>query len=337
MALFKRGKVWWMRFNHRGQQVRKPTGTSDKKLAEKIYYKVMTEVAEGKFFEVDEARKHTFDEMMDKFLKEYAPLVSMNQQVRYKVSLKNLKPFLCGLNLSEITPRLISEYQQKRLRDGVTPATTNRERDVISKAFNLAVKQWEWCKDNPCQKVPKLQENNTIERYLLPDEEIRLLQACMPFKDLADVVNFALNTGFRLGEMLNLKWTDVDMFKRTISISITKNKQPRTIPMNDTVYMLLTNRNKVRNISGFVFSYKERQLQKDFEKACKAAQVVKFRFHDLRHTAASRMSQAGVDLYTVAKVLGHKSIVTTQRYAHLNTESLKEPLKVLDNFKAKVR
>lgn len=189
-------------FERRQKQV--STGTTNKAQAEKFYAKVKTMIAEGKWLEVDESKTRMFDELIEKFMKEHAPQQSPSTRQRYVSCLNSLKPFFEGLLLKDITPRLLTEYQQKRLMDGVKPATVNRERSMISKAFNLAWKQWEWVKENPCHKVPKLQENNTVERYLSPEEEDRLISAAEELyvdAGLPDIIRIALNTGMRQGEI----------------------------------------------------------------------------------------------------------------------------------------
>jgi integrase len=146
---------------------------------------------------------------------------------------------------------------------------------------------------------------------------------------LKDIIILALNTGMSQEEILKLQWQNVDLFRKTITTTRkktmkTRTMKTRTMPINNTVLELLKYRMKVRPINGsdcVFFNNAENmidagKLKKVFIKAVKDAGITNFRFHDLRHTFATRLVQKGVDLYKVAKLLGHADISTTQRYAH---------------------
>lgn len=215
---------------------------------------------------------------------------------------------------------------------------------MLSKAFSLAHKRWEWVRENPCSKVQKESENNRIDRWLTDDKEERLIKGCEGYLNgqLTDIVLVALNSGLRQGEILNLKWSDIDLFRKTITVMKTKNKDPKIIPMNDIIYDILKIKGKVINMSGYIFATANgsrilaSNLQREFGNAMKKAGIENFRFHDLRHTFATRLVQASVDIYTVAKLLGHRDISTTQRYAHHCPESLRSSVKLLDKFRDKI-
>jgi integrase len=332
-----------MNFTCNGKAYQRTTGTADKKLAEKIRAKVITQIAEGKWFEIDEAKNRTFDQMMDRFLREYAPKQELSTQKRYKAALDHLKDSFAGFTLAEITPRAIAEYITKRREELASPSTINKERNMLSKAFNLAWKQWEWCRENPCVRVPREKENNHIIRWLTTDEQERLIQASQGYLNgqLSDIITFAIHTGMRLGELLSLKWQDIDLFRQVITVLKTKNKDPKTVPMSDTVTAIFKDKAKVISMSGYVFTtgngtkIRARNLQREFYKAIQKAGITHCRFHDLRHTFATRLVQSGVDLYSVSKLLGHRDISTTQRYAHHYPESLRNSVKILDNFSDK--
>ncbi|WP_353685418.1 tyrosine-type recombinase/integrase [Thermodesulfovibrio sp. 3462-1] len=345
MGLYKRkdSSMWWMSFTYNRKQYHRSTGTSSYKLAEKIYAKVITQITEGKWFDLDESKQHTFDDLMEKFLKEHAPRKKASTHTRYISAIRHLKKALGGMLLADITPKVISNYMQQRLDQGVAPATVNREFRTLSIAFNLAWRQWEWVRENPCAKVQALPENNTRTRYLSSEEEERLLSASQGYLNgqLPDIITLALHTGMRQSEILSLMWRHIDLFRKTITVEKTKNNEPRTIPMNNTVYFLLLRkaRSKVVTMTEYVFhtesgkSILRRNLMREFYKALAKAGIQGFTFHDLRHTFATRLVQCGVDLYSVAKLLGHKDISSTQRYAHHSTESLRQFITLLDTRK----
>ena len=117
---------------------------------------------------------------------------------------------------------------------------------MLSKAFNLAIKEWEWVKENPVSKVPKEKENNKKDRWLTVDEEKRLLEASPQW--LKELILFDLHTGLRLDELLSLEWNRADIFRKIIVIQKPKNKEPRTVPLNQIALDILMQKQKVRSI-----------------------------------------------------------------------------------------
>jgi len=333
MGLARRGNTWWMSFMYRGQQIRRSTGTSDKRLAEAILSKVKVQIIEGRFFEKQEAQERTLAELLDRYASEHA--ARRANQRREVTSIQNLTRFFGNPKLDHITPRLIVAYKNKRYTDGIKPATINRELATLKKAFNLARREWEWCSDNPVCRVSMERENNTRDRWLTVEEEQRLLQAVSPW--LRDVIIFALNTGMRMGEILALTWAGVDLFRRTVTVFRSKNGERRTIPINSTVLEVLTRKHPARSrMTDLVFHSQAEtvldgsNIRRGLNAALRGAKIQDFHFHDLRHTFATRIVQAGVDLYKVQRLLGHKSPIMTQRYAHHYPESLREGVEALE-------
>ena len=334
MGLYKRQKVWWMSFVYQGGQIRKSTETTDRKLAQKIYDKVKWEIASGKWFERLPGEEKTFEQMMEKFLDEHASKKASYRS--YESYVRNLNPFFGDYALTSITPKVINEYKLKRRNDGVKPGSINRELAILKKAFNLALKEWEWVRENPASKVSMEEENNKRDRWLSDDEEERLLEACSP--RLKELVIFALNTGMRLSEILTLNWKGIDLFRKTITVFKSKNKEMRTIPMNQTIFEMLKDKAKVKSIKTDLVFYNKNHAEIDmrftslsFHYTAKKANVEDFRFHDLRHTFATRLVQSGKDLYKIQRLLGHKNPSMTQRYAHHYPESLRDAVEVLDS------
>ncbi len=144
------------------------------------------------------------------------------------------------------------------------------------------------------------------------------------------LIMVALHTGMRRGEILDLKWQNVDLLRRAIRVVKSKNGEKRTIPMSNTLFNLLKSVS-IRDISGRVFPISGSSLRQAFDKVAAKSGLEDFRFHDLRHTFATRLVQNGVDLYKVKELLGHKTISMTMRYAHHCPESLRSSVEVLDN------
>ncbi|BFU94354.1 MAG: putative Integrase [Nitrospira sp.] len=333
MGLVKRGDVWWMSFTYQGKQVRKSTGTSDRRLADAILAKVKVQIVEGQYFERAAAESHTFQELMDRYEKEHVARKLRHRGL--KGYMKNLRGFFGERTLADITPKEIVAYKNKRYEDGMAPATINRELANLKKAFNLAMREWEWCHQNPVSRVSMEKENNKRDRWLTEEEEGRLLGSCRPW--LLDVVVFALHTGMRMGEILELTWRGVDFNHRTVTVFRSKNGERRTIPVNETVLHMLKEKSKVRSLvldrvfcSKIFTPLESGHLRRAFRLALSKAKIEEFHFHDLRHTFATRLVQAGIDLYKVQQLLGHKSPIMTQRYAHHYPESLRDGVEILD-------
>ncbi len=335
--MFKRSGVWWTCIRHEGRKIQKSLETSDRKLAQAIEAKIRTEIVGGKYYERLIGQKKTFKDMMERFMKDHAPTVSENTRKAYTYYLKNLSNFFGNPVITSITPELITGYKVQRRNEGASSSTINRELYTLSKAFNLAVEVWKWLKDNPVTKVEKEKEDNEVDRWLTEDEEKRLIDSA-PFW-LKEIIVFALNTGLRQDELLSLEWFRVDLFRKTILIKKTKNGKPKTLPLNSVALGVLQKKSgeKVRSIKNdLVFPSNagtkilKRNLIRAFAYALERAGIRDFTFHCLRHTFATRLAQNSVDLYSISKLLGHKDLKITQRYAHHCPDSLRGCVKVLE-------
>jgi integrase len=324
MGLFRRGKTYWFAIMFEGQRIRGSLKTENKKLADKLYAKTLTDIIEGRYFEATAARSTTFDEMVEKYVAKHA-------HSRDCYTKKPLLDFFGGMVLSQITTPLVADYQDERL-DEVKEATVYQELSLLRRMFNVARKRWKWVKDNPVSDGDlefSIGSKNARDRWLtIEDEQTLLLNATNP-EWLRPLLVTALHSGMRRGEILALNWKDVDFAKRLIRVERSKNGEKRSIPMSQTLHDTLK-AIKVRNISGKVFPISIRSLRVAYDEALEKCLITDFHFHDLRHTFATRLVQNGVDLYKVQKLLGHKSIVMTQRYAHHYPESLRSSVEVLD-------
>jgi integrase len=271
---------------------------------------------------------------MDRFLAEHASKKASERS--YAGYVRRFRAFFGDdTPLVDITPRLIVEYKNRLFASGLAPGSVNRHLATLKKAFNLALREWEWCQKNPVLSVSMEREPMGRDRWLTVEEEDRLVNACAGW--LREVVMFALGTGMRMGEILSLTWRAVDQPRRIVTVFQSKNGERRALPLNQTVLNVLRERAKVRSLhTDLVFPSQAHtplegsHLRRAFRVALKKARIQGFRFHDLRHTFATRLIQAGVELYKVQRLLGHKSPMMTQRYAHHYPESLREGVEMLD-------
>ena len=216
-----------------------------------------------------------------------------------------------------------------------SPATANRYKTVLSKAFQLAVKNGD-VSTNPARLVDHRPENNRRIRYLLDEEEVRLREVMLvTVPAQLPALDVALNTGMRKGEQFSLEWTQVDLDRKRIYLNQTKNGSSREIPLNRTCLAALQTLYDTRPGDGAVFlSSRYRKPLADpkkwFETALRNAKISNFTWHDLRHTFISRLVMRGVDLRTVQELAGHKSITMTVRYSHLSPQHNQKAIEVLD-------
>jgi site-specific recombinase XerD len=333
LYLRKDSKFFWMSFTANGRSFNKSTGTADKGLAKKILAKTLTLIAEGKWFDIDQAAKHSYDELMDKFISEHAPSVSPNTQASYGYSRKHLDEYFSGMTLSQIDSEKVSEYRIWRRGQGCKPATRNREVAMLGKAFSLAVHPWKWMKNNPCYKLPMEPENNDKTGQALPENiEEEVLMQCRKhlFGQLEDMAIIAIHTGCRRREVVMLRDENINLDLRQLSV-IQKGDTLKVCAMTNTVHAILSKRRKVKNLSGYIFVNPEtgkpwhlRTVSRELKVACSDAGLSTFRFHDLRHTTGTRLGQAGKDIRTIAGILGHSKLETSRRYIKHSTEGMRQ-------------
>lgn len=187
------------------------------------------------------------------------------------------------------------------------------------------MKEWGWAYENPVLKVTRLKEPRGRVRYLSDDERAKLLEACKQSDStyLYTVVVLALSTGARRNEILSLKWQHVDFVRSVITLHETKNNERRVLPITNLALELLKQHSKVRVLHcDYIFpaySFKKPiDITTPWENALKRAEIKDFRFHDLRHSAASYLAMNGASLAEIAEILGHKTLQMVKRYAHLS-------------------
>lgn len=209
------------------------------------------------------------------------------------------------------------------------PASTNRLRSCLSSVFSYAIKQKGYITSNPVRQVPSLTEDNKRKRYLSDDERMAVIVACKAsdWEKLYLLVALALTTGARLNEILWLRWSDIDFANRTAIIHKTKNGDPRTLTLPQNAIDELQKHRQIG--SGLVFPGRRKfnqpfEFRRHWNKALEDAGIEDFRYHDLRHSAASYLAMSGASLIEIAEVLGHKSLETTKRYSHLSVEHKKK-------------
>ena len=290
-------------------------------------------IREGRYFKTVEAKKHTISDFIDRYLREIEKK-NPKRFVDVKKLLNWWRKEIGSYLLSDLTRALIIEQRDKLLnstgRKGSkasrSPATVNRYMVALGHALTIAANEWEWIHENPMRKISKLPEPRGRVRFLDDEERERLLEACKASTNpqLHTLVVLGLSTGARHGELINLRWSDVDWQRSVITLHDTKNKERRLLPLVHYALKLMEAHSKVRNIaSDLVFPSPSRPMKpwdsrSAWEATLKRANIQNFRFHDLRHSCASYLAMNGASLAEIAEVLGHKTLQMVKRYAHLS-------------------
>ena len=341
MALYKRkdSDVWQMCFFVNGKKVRLSTKTSNKKIANRIYDKAKVEALEGKFFK-NERSKMPFDELVHEFIEKHSK-VEKTSFKRDIFSGEILKKYFKRTPIGKITAYDIKSWRQWR-KEHVTnrgtkikKASLNLELSFLKTMFNLAV-EWEWLPENPARLIKKLKGENVRMRFLHREEITRLIACATP--NLKPVIIAAVSTGMRRGEIFNLKWKDLDFEHGFIRVEKTKNKERRDIPIDAYLSETIKSLTESRAKGNYVFLQKNGTrithafLVNTFKAAKEKAGIEDFRFHDLRHTAASLFASGGCDIMSLKNLLGHKSLSMTQRYAHLMPDAHNRTRRIINDF-----
>jgi len=320
--VFKRRGNWYLDYRAHGRRLREKVGP-DKGLALRALAVRQAQIVQERFQLPTRRTIPTFKEFAVRYM-QYAKANKRGfRNEKYRI--EGLVRRFGSRRLSELSAWDAEKLKVERSRkDGAAPATINRELGNLKHMMTMAI-EWGYLEKNPFARVRLMRVPRRPERVLSREEERLLLAACETVRGdyLKATVVLALHTGMRKGEILALEWPQADFPHRTISIHNAKSRYgERRIPMNDLVYNLLWQLYEQRNGDGLVFPNHRKPGDRigdhkmGFWKAVKKAGIRHIRFHDLRHTFATRLVRAGTDLITVQHLLGHASITMTARYAH---------------------
>jgi integrase len=299
--------------------------------------KIESDIKDGKYFKTAEAKKHTVGEMIDRYIKTVLPYKPKSER-KQKAQLLRWKELIGHNLLSNLTPPLIADIRDK-LKEEITPtgrkrgpATVVRYMAAFSHVCTIASKEWGWLDDSPCRKVSKPKEPRGIVRFLDEHERQRLLETCKKSRNpyLYIIVVLALSTGMRQGEILHLTWSDVDLQRGKLILHETKNGERRGIPITGHALHLLQELYKIRRADSLLLfpgkiPHRSIDIRHAWESAIKQANVYNFRFHDLRHSAASYLIMNNASSSVISELLGHKSsLQMVKRYAHLSEGHIAE-------------
>lgn len=319
MALYKRNNIWYVDINHCGKRIQQSTGTSIKVDAQRVHDKIAAEAWDNRH--LNAKPKRTWMEAVMRWLAESQHKRSIEDD---RGHLRWLDPHLKKYYLHQITRDVVDNVAEKKLKEGVRPATVNRMLEIVRAMLRKAEREWDWIDKAPAIRMRKVDSKRI--RWLTNEEASCLIRELPPH--LADLAVFSLATGLRRSNVTGLQWSDVDLVKRHAYIhpDQAKAKKAIPVPLNETAVEVI--RRQIGKHTQFVFTYAgNRVIQcntKAWRNALKRAGIESFRWHDLRHTWASWHVQNGTSLQELQQLGGWASFEMVLRYAHLSSDHLKE-------------
>jgi len=315
--------------------------------AEAYLGKVVAAKKEGRYHDVFDVKRETqvtFNELVGEYVKNFGNQRAFQTSKRYLLAV--VQEHFGERRLSKITYLDLETYRNRRKATPVmggkprTDASVNREMALIGHMLGKAV-EWEMMEASPFKKGKRLmlKENNQRLRFLTESEVAALLKACDDLKTyspyLLPLVETALLTGMRRGELLGLQWEQIR--NGFIYLTETKSGKGRQIPINDRLAEVFREVRRGDQLKfDFVFCDPQGRrfyaVKRSFASACRRAGIEAFRFHDLRHTFASRLVMRGASLKAVQELLGHADLKMTMRYAHLSHEHLRDSVNLLNDM-----
>ncbi|MBI4693129.1 MAG: site-specific integrase [Gammaproteobacteria bacterium] len=320
-SIRQRNGRWQARVRRQGFPVETKSFTS-KAEAERWARSMETEMDRGAYCNRSVAESMTLGDLLKKYTEEVSPnkrggkeeVIRLNAMRRHR---------MCQLSMANLTSKAVAEYRDERQKT-CGPNTIIRDLAMLSSAINHARKEWGVMVVNPVALVRKPATPQGRDRVLDDEEETRLVAALAPqgrrniyMRPLAIV---ALESAMRRGELLALRWQDVDLHRRVAFLPLTKNGRARTVPLSLRAIAILEA--MPRSIGGQVFPITSAAMEAAFKKATKRAGLHGLHFHDLRHTATTRLATKLDNVLELSAVTGHTDLRMLKRYYHPKAEDL---------------
>ncbi|MFZ5572221.1 MAG: tyrosine-type recombinase/integrase [Thermodesulfobacteriota bacterium] len=328
-SLYQRGEVWWIKYYRNGRSYRESSNSTKKMVAKKLLERREGEIAQGKLPGIH-FEKVTFDQLALDFLRDYR----INQKKslrRAERSVNHLKACFEGDRISDINTPRVHAYIEIRMEEGAANATINRELSALKRMLTLGARQTPPLVDR-VPHIPMLKENNTRKGFFEHDEFLALREALPDY--LKGFVTFGYKTGWRISEIANLTWTQVDRKLGIVRLEVgeTKNGSGRTIYLDEELRSIIHQQWALRKEMGVLCPYvfpnqfgrgPVKDLRGSWFKACKKAGIGRRLFHDFRRTAIRNMVRSGVPERVAMMISGHRTRSVFDRYNIVNDADLK--------------
>lgn len=344
-GIWKRGGYWRAEIRRVGYPSQWRTFDTRAE-AEAWARRIESEMDRGTFVDRTEAERNTFGDLLERYAKEVSPHKKGAAEEKLRIR-KICRDSIATYKVAALSGKIFADYRDRRLKGDakqrpVSASTVNRELTLLSHVLNVARKEWGVHMDvNPVSIIRRPRENRTRTRRLLPGEEKRILAALETLESsqrddhgrfaegcrnalVKPIVMLAIETAMRRGEILSLCWADVFIDQRFVRLRDSKNGEARDVPLSTRATDIL--KNLPQHEAGRVFPITGEALKRVFMRACKRAGVEDLRFHDLRHEAASRLSERLDNILELSAVTGHKTVQMLKRYYHPRATDLAKKL-----------
>lgn len=276
---------------------------------------VEAEIQKGMFVDTSEAERMSVNDAIERYLR------SISDQRKQLIERSTARPVLAALgvvSLFNLTNQHLAEFRDEQLKL-VGPTTVIHRLSLLNKVLKIASQEWSvpFPKGIPSVRKPKRPSGR--DRRLLGDEFGLLQDALIDTPVVQNIVVLAVETAMRRGELVKIKWEQIDWQNRTLHIPETKTGVPRDVPLSAAAIEVLMSISREGEI---VFNIRPDSVSQAFERACKRAGIEGLRFHDLRHEATSRLFEKGLNTMEVATITGHKTLEMLNRYTHLRATDL---------------
>jgi len=322
-TISSRNNKWHVRIRRIGQPTIAKTFLM-KQDAEKWARSIEIEIDRKTYINNNLAKKTQFKDILQQYLKDVIPHMRSSKDAAMRLK-KLMQHPLAKYNMAELSPKHLADYRDERLKLN-KPNTVIRELAVLSSIINHARREWSLNITNPVsmiKKPPSAEGRNRI----LSDEEINKIiyilkntRGTFHNNYMALLVEFALETAMRRGELTSLRWEHVNFKTRVAYLALTKNGTSRYVPLSIKAIFILNNLS--RSIDGRVFPLKNNSVSLSFLRASRKANIPDIHFHDLRHIALTRLCSKISNVLELASISGHKQLKMLQRYTHIKAENL---------------
>jgi len=346
MGVRKRNNKWWVDFCFARVRYRRPSPENSKAGALAWELVLKQKLARGEPLDPEKEKTTTFKDFAKDWFETYVKNNNKHSEILTKqiILRVHLVPYFGRMKLDEISNLDIEKYKAQKIAESLSSKTINNHLTVLRKSFRCAL---EWDAVKSCPIIKKLKTPPQKYDFLSIEECRELLNSAVGI--WRDMIVIALGTGLRFGELIALKWEDVDFKNHELTIrqsyakgvlGSTKSNRIRCIPMSDSIHDTFY---RIRKKEGLVFARSQgnpldhRVCLKNLYSISKKAGLRRIGWHTLRHTFASHLAQAGANLGAIQGLLGHSDIRMTMRYAHINRAFLREAIGTLDKANAEYR
>jgi integrase len=333
--IWKIGRRWWVQWQDAsGQQRRESSGSSVKGVATDLLQKRLEEKQQGTL-PILRSQSVRFEELRDALIADYRAnnrkwLRTGKDKKQYICGIKPLEDFFGGFRAMEITTDRMRDFIAKRQEEGVTNGTINSSLALLRRMFRLAVQ------DRKIREVPyfPMLKPAPPRKGFLEHAEFTKLRAELP-EYLRSIITMGYFTGMRLGEILGLRWTNINLADGQVRLDTTKNDDTRNVPITGELLEMLKIEREKNTKAEFVFNLKGERIKsfrKAWKSACDRAKLPELLFHDLRRTGVRNLVRAGVPERVAMAISGHRTRSTFERHNITSERDLREAAKKLETY-----